>query len=269
METSDNKRNKGLLSDNLLHDLIFLDVLFITISIIFQVADNILFYIQLFDLIVCIILLGEYFIGLMKAPSKREYVLDKWNLIGLIASIPFDFIFYMFVPIDFPVGILGYLRLLKLIRVFRLARFTFIIDLFKKTGFHKILIAMGIVVLVFTILMDIVGTSYNTFDYLYFVIVTLTTVGYGDITPVTYNEKVLTMFLVLFGILMFSAITAAISSFLTDKIVEDSTGDEMKELKRDIGEKSENIIKEIEEVRRENEKLQQQINELKEIIKNK
>ena len=117
--------------------------------------------------------------------------------------------------------------------------------------------------------MDIVGTSYNTFDYLYFVIVTLTTVGYGDITPVTYNEKVLTMFLVLFGILMFSAITAAISSFLTDKIVEDSTGDEMKELKRDIGEKSENIIKEIDEVRRENEKLQQQINELKEIIKNK
>lgn len=269
METSENKRNKGLLSNNLLHDLIFLDVLFITISIIFQVADNILFYIQLFDLIVCIILLGEYFIGLMKAPSKRDFILDKWNLIGLIASIPFDFIFYMFVPIDFPVGILGYLRLLKLIRVFRLARFTFVVDLFKKTGFHKILIAMGIVVLVFTILMDIVGTSYNTFDYLYFVIVTLTTVGYGDITPVTYNEKVLTMFLVLFGILMFSAITAAISSFLTDKIVESSADDDMNELKQEIGEKSENILNELDVVRKENEKLQQQIDELKEIIKNK
>ena len=142
-------------------------------------------------------------------------------------------------------------------------------DLFKKTGFHKILIAMGIVVLVFTILMDIVGTSYNTFDYLYFVIVTLTTVGYGDITPVTYNEKVLTMFLVLFGILMFSAITAAISSFLTDKIVESSADDDMKELKQEIGEKSENILNELDVVRKENEKLQQQIDELKEIIKNK
>ena len=113
------------------------------------------------------------------------------------------------------------------------------------------------------------GPTYGLLDDLYFVIVTLTTVGYGDITPVTYNEKVLTMFLVLFGILMFSAITAAISSFLTDKIVESSADDDMKELKQEIGEKSENILNELDVVRKENEKLQQQIDELKEIIKNK
>ena len=68
---------------------------------------------------------------------------------------------------------------------------------------------------------------------------------------------------------MFSAITAAISSFLTDKIVESSADDDMKELKQEIGEKSENILNELDVVRKENEKLQQQINELKEIIKNK
>ena len=68
---------------------------------------------------------------------------------------------------------------------------------------------------------------------------------------------------------MFSAITAAISSFLTDKIVESSADDDMKELKQEIGEKSENILNELDVVRKENEKLQQQIDELKEIIKNK
>ena len=269
METNDDKRNKESIYNNTLHDLIFLDIVFITASIIFQVSENLMFYIYLFDLLVCIVLLGEYFIKLIRAPSKRDYILDKWNLLSLIASIPFDFLIYMFIPLNFPIGVLGYLRLLKLIRVFRLARFNFIIDLFKKTGFHKILVAMGIIILVFTVLMTIVGTSYNTFDYFYFVVVTLTTVGYGDITPVTYNEKVLTMILVLFGILMFSAITAAISSFLTDKIIDDTAGDDIKELKQDFGDKSENILNELDAVRRENEKLQQQIDELKEIIKNK
>ena len=42
-----------------------------------------------------------------------------------------------------------------------------------------------------------------------------------------------------------------------------------KELKQEIGEKSENILNELDVVRKENEKLQQQIDELKEIIKNK
>ena len=65
METSDNKGNGGHVQDNILHDLIFVDIVFITISIIFQVPDNIQFYIQLFDLIVCIILLGEYFYSLI------------------------------------------------------------------------------------------------------------------------------------------------------------------------------------------------------------
>lgn len=269
MNASGGEENKGYIRNNALHDLIFLDLVFITISLLFQVSDDILYYIYLFDLIVCIILLGEYFIGLITAPSKRDFICDKWNILGLFASIPFDFIIYMLFPMNFPISILGYLRLLKLIRLFRLARFRFIIDLFKKTRFHIILLAMGIVIVIFTILMDIVGTSYNTFDYFYFVIVTLTTVGYGDITPVTYNEKVLTMILVLFGILMFSAITAAISSFLTDKIIDETTGDDIKELKENFDEKSENILNELDAVRKENEELRHQITELKEIIKKK
>lgn len=269
MDAIGGEGNKGYIRNNALHDLIFLDLVFITVSLIFQIPDEILYYIYLFDLIVCIFLLGEYFIGLIRAPSKMDYICDKWNILSLIASIPFDFIIYMLFPVNFPISILGYLRLLKLIRLFRLARFRFIIDLFKKTRFHMILLSMGIIIVIFTILMDIVGTSYNTFDYFYFVIVTLTTVGYGDITPVTYNEKVLTMILVLFGILMFSAITAAISSFLTDKIIDETTGDDIKELKEDFDEKSENILNELDAVRKENEELRNQITELKDIIEKK
>lgn len=106
-----------------------------------------------------------------------------------------------------------------------------IIGFFEKTRFHKIILGIGIIILTSTAMLCIFGTSYSPFDYFYFVIVTLTTVGYGDITPVTYNERVMTIFLVLIGIIFFSTITASISSFLTENMLE-SDEDGIDEVKK-------------------------------------
>ena len=76
-------------------------------------------------------------------------------------------------------------------------------------------------------LMYFFGPSYDLFDDFYFVVVTLTTVGYGDITPVTFNEKIIALILIIVGIFIFSMITAAISSYLTDRLIsEDEKVDE-------------------------------------------
>lgn len=56
------------------------------------------------------------------------------------------------------------------------------------------------------------------FDDFYFVIVILTTSGYGDVTPQTYNEKVIAILFA--GIFIFSTITAEISSFLTEHLLK-------------------------------------------------
>lgn len=143
-----------------------------------------------------------------------------------------------------------------------------IIGFFEKTRFHKIILGIGIIILTSTAMLCIFGTSYSPFDYFYFVIVTLTTVGYGDITPVTYNERVMTIFLVLIGIIFFSTITASISSFLTENMLE-SDEDGIDEVKKSVDEKSERILNELDEVRKENRELKNEIDELKELIKNK
>ena len=78
----------------------------------------------------------------------------------------------------------------------------------------------------------------------------------------------MTMFLVLIGIIFFSTITASISSFLTDNML-DNGGDDINEVKRSIDEKSESIIHELDTVKKENQKLHREIEELKEMIKNK
>lgn len=255
--------------------LIILDLFLITISIIFEIPNDVLWNIQLFDLGVCIILLGEYFLNLYLSSPKKDYIFNKENLIGLIASIPFDFILPLISPIALPVTFLRYLRLFKLIRVFNLAKFDFIKDLFEKTGLHKILIGITITIILFTLLFMIFGPSNGGFDDFYYVIVTLTTVGYGDVVPKTYNEKVLAIILILIGIFVFSTITASISSFLTDRIL-DSDENSASEIKEIIEEKSDNIMVELENVRMENKQLKDEtnelkseLNELKEIINNK
>ena len=250
----------------ILPGIIIADIALITISLILQISDDALYYIELFDLFVCIILLMEYFHGLITAPSKIKFIFNFDNLIVLFASIPFDFIFYMFVPVNFPVSILGYLRLLRFIRIISFARMGHLGKFFEKTGFHKIILAIGVIILASTAMLCLFGTSYSPFDYFYFVIVTLTTVGYGDITPQTYNEKVMTMFLVLIGIIFFSTITASISSFLTDKMLDDGE-DDIDEVKRSVEENSKTILNELDTVKKENQKLQREIDELKELLK--
>lgn len=256
--------------------LIITDLFLITISLIFEMPYNALATIYQFDLVVCIILLAEYFLNLYLSSPKRDYILDKQNIIGLIASIPFDFILPLILPVTIPVFFLRYLRIFKLIRVFNLAKFDVIHDLFRKTGFDKILLSIVAIIFLFWLLFYLFSPSYGGFDDFYFVIVTLTTVGYGDVTPKTYNEKVLVIILILIGIFVFSAITAAMSSFLTDRILDQDEEDIIGELSNRMDEKSKTIMKELNAVHEENEKLHsenarlhEEIEELKEMIMNK
>ena len=247
--------------------LIIVDLFLITISLIFEIPNDVMLNIQQFDLIVCIILLGEYFLNLFLSGSKKLYIFDKENIIGLIASIPFDYILPLISPVALPVVFLRYLRIFKLIRVVKLAQFDIIKDLFRKTGLYKVLIGLFITILIFWAAFFLFSPSYGWVDDFYFVIVTLTTVGYGDVTPKTYNEKVLAIILILIGVFVFSAITALMSSFLTDRILDDDEEDRVSEIQETIEEKSENIMAEIKSVRMENKQLKDEANELKAEIK--
>lgn len=256
--------------------LIIVDLFLISIALIFEIPYETQTNIYKFDFVVCIILLAEYFLNLYLSSPKKDYILDKQNIIGLIASIPFDVILKFISPIAIPVYFLRYLRIFKLIRVFNLAKFDVINDLFKKTGFDRILLAIAAVIFIFWLLFYLFSPSYGGFDDFYFIIVTLTTVGYGDVTPRTYNEKVLVILLILIGIFIFSAITAAMSSFLTDRILNKEEEDIIGEVNSRIDEQSELIRNELNAVHDENEKLHdenarlhEEIEELKELIKNK
>lgn len=60
---------------------------------------------------------------------------------------------------------------------------------------------------------------HNLWDSIWWVFVTIFTVGYGDIKPITMGGRLLAIFIMLVGVSMVSTITATISSiFVARKI---------------------------------------------------
>ncbi|MCG8568769.1 MAG: ion channel [Spirochaetes bacterium] len=57
----------------------------------------------------------------------------------------------------------------------------------------------------------------NLFDSFWYTIVTITTVGYGDISPATYLGRIIGLFTMAFGVIVFGSVTGKIASFLVDQ----------------------------------------------------
>ena len=64
----------------------------------------------------------------------------------------------------------------------------------------------------------------NIGDSLWWTIVTMTTVGYGDIAPVSTEGRVLAIFIMLFGIILVAIVTGTISSIFTTKRIMEGKG---------------------------------------------
>ena len=89
----------------------------------------------------------------------------------------------------------------------------------------KLVIASLITILVFTGLMLIIflseqktNSAINTlFDAIWYTLVTITTVGYGDITPRSILGRTSAMILLLAGVALFGALSGKFASFLFDR----------------------------------------------------
>lgn len=242
----------------LINFLIVVDIILITVALFLELPANVESAIYTFDFFTCLILLTQWCIELYNSKPKSSFLKQTRTWVDLIASIPFDVILPIIIP---QISLLRYLKLLKLLRIMALfARFFNILKKFlKTTHMDKILGVIIFTILIFTVVLWIWGPTYDLFDDFYFVIVTLATVGYGDVIPETFDEKIIAIVLIIVGVFVFSTITAAISSYFTNRLLENkNTDDEISKLK-----------KELKSIHDENAELKHEMMELKELIKNK
>ena len=238
-----------------------MNIISLLTSIVFSISTEFL-SIVLFDICVCAILLLDFFIGFKRSSNRLVYFEENW--LELLAAIPFDLMLSPFLGFD-------YLVVFKVLRVLFLLLFFFKIfgGFLKNTHLDEILGAVMIIVIGSTLALYLIDpTMNNLFDNLWFVVVSITTVGYGDITPNTVYGKVFSLILLVIGAFLFSAVTGAMSTYFMDNLLQEGTY-HIHDLKDKVGESEielEKLNKQLKESDKKIDELKEEIKELKEII---
>lgn len=141
--------------------------------------------------------------------DRRHYLRGHW--IDLVALIP---------------ATRG-IRLLRLVRILRLVRafagvYRAVSRIERLAGHHglaRLVIAwLGVVLIscaaLYAVEREVNEAIATPFDALWWGVSTMTTVGYGDVIPVTAEGRIAASILMLIGIGLFSAITAIVTSYL-------------------------------------------------------
>lgn len=165
--------------------------------------------------------------------SRFKYLLSFMAIIDLLAILPFYLPF--FIKID--LRALRALRVIRLLRIFKINRYTTALNtmaqVFKNKASQPIssMLVVGLLMIIASVIMYNIESSAqpdkfsNAFDALWWAIATLTTVGYGDVYPVTIAGKVLSIIIAILGIGMVAVptgiITAGFSEVLDKKKSDD------------------------------------------------
>jgi len=186
----------------------------------------------IFEIISVLIFTIEYLLRIWTAPCKFSsstksasflsffrFIFSFMGLVDLCAILPF---YLPFVIID--LRILRIIRLFKLLRVFKLIRYNKSFDLIgrvfknEKDKLFMTIFTVGILLLLASSIMYAVenvnqpNAFPNILATLWWAVVTLTTVGYGDVYPVTAMGKLLSGIISILGIILIALPSGIISS---------------------------------------------------------
>jgi len=166
----------------------------------------------IFEWLVWGLFLLETVVITMVVNNKSRYLRQNWlNLFIVIFGFP---IFWSQTPIP---SMLRMLRLIFLValfmRLFKIVHSVFIQNNLGLTLMFGLLFVFISGAALYRI--DPAITSLS--DGFWWALVTVTTVGYGDITPTSDLGRIFASLLIILGVVLFSLITANISAFLVDK----------------------------------------------------
>ncbi len=164
--------------------------------------------IDIAEIAIISIFIVEYAARMWIAERKIKHFFNGYSIIDLIAIL----------PILVHLANLAFFRVFRILRLFRMLRVLRFQRIFKskETMFGRLsdtqLVIIRIIIIIFTIILissgliwtveskinpDQIGTIW---DAMYFSVVTITTVGYGDVTPLSVWGKIITIFMILSGL---------------------------------------------------------------------
>ena len=225
----DDSTRGGRIFDYIVQSVIVVSLISFSIETLPNLSDQSRATLRLIEIGCVSLFTIEYLLRILVAEKKLGFIFSFYGLIDLVAILPF----YIATGLD--LRTLRILRLLRLVRALKLVRYSKAIQVIHRAFViaREELILFGVVALMLLYLSS-VGIWYfenqlqpkefsSVFSSMWWAVATLTTVGYGDVYPVTDLGKLFTFFILVIGLGVVAVPTGLFASALGEarKLAQD------------------------------------------------
>jgi len=194
------------------------------VVMLLPISDATLQLLSVYDNLICVIFLIDFALNLRGASKKSDYFIKERGWLDLLGSIPSLGLLTNFGKFA---GLFRLARLSRFARITRLLRGenkkALVKDVLENRSRYALFITILLTILVLTVASVLVlqfesqspdGNISTGGDALWYAIVTITTVGYGDRYPVTLAGRITAMFIMFMGVGIIGALASILASLL-------------------------------------------------------
>lgn len=196
--------------------IILLNLLLVAVFVVdtYNISSSLRDLLWKLEMLVVAIFIFEYVLRLYGAPNRPAYIRDIYSIIDLVAIMPTMIL--MALPASFfiyDIRVIQTIRVLAVFRIFRFLRFIAQYHLFfgiisqGMVNVARLVLSIIIIFFVYSGLFYFVESPSNQDvqnfgDAFYFTVVAISTVGFGDIVPVTQPGRLVTVAMIISGIII-------------------------------------------------------------------
>tara|TARA_A100001015_G_scaffold283090_1_gene348067 strand:- start:104 stop:808 length:705 start_codon:yes stop_codon:yes gene_type:complete len=202
----DNTTKKGKVFDFIIQALIFLSLIAFSIETLPSLPEWLINLLKAFETFCIYIFLAEYVLRVFVSKKPFNYIFSFYGIIDFLAIAPY------FVSSFVDLRFLRAFRIFRIFRVLKLVRYNKAIRRVTIAAKEvKEEVALFLIVTLILIFIVSAGIYFfeneaqpdkfqSVFHSMWWTIVTLTTVGYGDVYPITVGGKIFTFFILILGL---------------------------------------------------------------------
>ncbi len=171
---------------------------------------------------------ADYKMGFKNYKAYFAYIFTPMAIVDFLSLLP---ILSSFMPHSVTIGYFRLLRVFRVMQLLKLVRYSKTMSTIQNVLYRVknqliavLLLTFAYIIASALFIFQMEPSLFNTFfDALYWATISITTIGYGDITPVTFGGRVITMISALVGVAVIALPSGIITAAYMDEIRREKT----------------------------------------------